>query len=136
MFYHSIADEFVFGKRYKSLPFQESAIFAQEQFSTHEQNFVLQNHVVCARLSANGKEEKMHRMINTAIIQHIVALPKYGHGELHMRRPHITDILQERQTTNDAVLYLTLRRQPSLPLGIVMISAKTIAYLSVYELAN
>ena len=44
-------------------------------------------------------------MINTAIIQHIVALPKYGHGELHMRRPHITDILQEHQTTNDAVLY-------------------------------
>ena len=28
------------------------------------------------------------------IIQHIVTLPKYGHGELNTRRPHITDILQ------------------------------------------
>ena len=24
------------------------------------------------------------------IIQHIVTLPKYGHGELNIRRPHIT----------------------------------------------
>ena len=28
------------------------------------------------------------------IIQHIVTLPKYGHGELNIRRPHITDILR------------------------------------------
>ena len=28
------------------------------------------------------------------IIQHIVTLPKYGHGELNICRPHITDILR------------------------------------------
>ena len=28
------------------------------------------------------------------IIQHIVTLPKYGHDELNIRRPHITDILR------------------------------------------
>ena len=33
-------------------------------------------------------------MINAVIIQHIVTLPKYGHGELNIRRPHITDILR------------------------------------------
>ena len=59
-------------------------------------------------------------------LQHIVTLPKYGHGELNIRRPHITDILrcsfrvsgrkmaerfqkvmtsQEHQTINNAVLY-------------------------------
>ena len=28
------------------------------------------------------------------IIQHIVTLPKYGHGKLNLRRPQITDILR------------------------------------------
>ena len=28
------------------------------------------------------------------VIQHIVTMPKYGHGELNIRRPHITDILR------------------------------------------
>ena len=28
------------------------------------------------------------------IIQHIVTLPKYGQGELNIRRLHITDILR------------------------------------------
>ena len=28
------------------------------------------------------------------IIQHIVTLPKYGHGELNICRPHMTDILR------------------------------------------
>ena len=28
------------------------------------------------------------------IIQHIVTLPKYGHDELNIRRPYITDILR------------------------------------------
>ena len=33
-------------------------------------------------------------LIIAVIIQHIVTLPKYGHGELNIRRPHITDILR------------------------------------------
>ena len=32
--------------------------------------------------------------ISCFIIQHIVTLPKYGHGELNICRPHITDILR------------------------------------------
>ena len=32
--------------------------------------------------------------LNIFIIQHIVTLPKYGHGELNIRRPHTTDILR------------------------------------------
>ena len=42
--------------------------------------------------------EKVHlrkiNIISEFIIQHIVILPKYGHGELNIRRPHITDILR------------------------------------------
>ena len=33
-------------------------------------------------------------LIITFIIQHIVTLPKYGHGELNICRPHMTDILR------------------------------------------
>ena len=33
------------------------------------------------------------RKITHFIIQHIVTLPKYGHGELNICRPHITDRL-------------------------------------------
>ena len=44
---------------------------------------------------------------------------------------------QEHQTINNAVLYWAQRRQPSLLLRIVMVSAKTFsAYLSVYKQAN
>ena len=32
--------------------------------------------------------------VSTIITQHIVTLPKYGHGELNICRPHITDILR------------------------------------------
>ena len=62
------------------------------------------------------------------IIQHIVTLPKYGHGELNICRPHITELScdirsfrasgikmaerfqkvmtsQEHQTINNAVLH-------------------------------
>ena len=31
--------------------------------------------------------------ISCFIIQHIVTLPKYGHGEFNICRPHTTDIL-------------------------------------------
>ena len=44
---------------------------------------------------------------------------------------------QVHQNINNAVLYCTQRRQPSLLLRIVMVSAKTFtAYLSGYELTN
>ena len=32
--------------------------------------------------------------IKYVIIQHIVTLPKYGHGKLNICRPHKTDILR------------------------------------------
>ena len=35
-----------------------------------------------------------YMVIYLIIIQHIVTLPKYGHGELNICRPHMTDILR------------------------------------------
>ena len=39
-------------------------------------------------------KNSLKRITTVIIIQHIVTLPKYGHGELNTRRPHITDILR------------------------------------------
>ena len=35
-----------------------------------------------------------NKPVYLVIIQHIVTLPKYGHGELSICRPHMTDILR------------------------------------------
>ena len=65
--------------------------------------------------------------VRSFIIQHILTLPKYGHGALNICRPHITDILrytyfrmsgrkmaerfqkvltpQEHQTIDNTILY-------------------------------
>ena len=40
------------------------------------------------------KPDRKYSHTNSFIIQHIVTLPKYGHGELNICRPHITDILR------------------------------------------
>ena len=42
----------------------------------------------------DNRTRNTHREITAIIIQHIVTLPKYGHGELNICRPHITDILR------------------------------------------
>ena len=39
------------------------------------------------------KKNQVTRGMFHVIIQHIVTLSKYGHGELNIRRPHITDFL-------------------------------------------
>ena len=36
----------------------------------------------------------IHIYVHILVIKHIVTLPKYGHGELNIHRPHITDILR------------------------------------------
>ena len=42
--------------------------------------------------------------------QHIVTLPKYGHGELNICRPHMTDILRYNPPINfHSILLATLR---------------------------
>ena len=38
--------------------------------------------------------DKHRDVVKEIVIQHIVKLPKYGHGELNIRRPHTTDILR------------------------------------------
>ena len=45
------------------------------------------------RFALERQNERLYAATLSIIIQHIVTLPKYGHVELNICRPHTTDIL-------------------------------------------
>ena len=64
-------------------------------FTTNLSVFGLWTIILCDHeISVIIVQSLVDRQILKTIIQHIVTLPIYGHGELNIRRPLITDILR------------------------------------------